>query len=771
MQVETMKILQGKIPLRLALTAPFVGLIVLAVGLVGYVSFCNGRRAVNDAADQVRGEISQRIQDRLHSFLNVPHQINQINADAIGRGLPDARDAKTLERSFWAQIQAFESVTSIYFGNTAGGLAGSGREPATDSQYVLASPGFAGGPLQKYAVDAQGNRTTLLATVPNFDARTRPWYINAVEKRGPVWSPIYILSTGQDMAIAASRPVYAPDRTLLGVVSVDIFLSHIGEFLRGLKVGQNGQCFIMERSGLLIASSIDGKPFTDDAGSAPRRRLQASESQAPVIRLAAAALIERFPDYHRIATVQQAEFESDGIRYFLEVSPVQDARGLDWLACVVICEADFMSRIEAGNRQTLLLIAGALLLTLIIGLAGAKRITRPISGLHSAAQGLAKGQWPEATGFDSSIREVTGLNLSFEEMALQLRNTIESLEREVEVSTKAQAALRGSEEKYRTLFENAPIGIAVVDREGNLLDANDAMFRLHGLRREGRMVSITTCDYYQNAGDREKTRARLARDGFLKEWEVRFKKVDGTPYDALLTMRPVEIGGNSVWLALIQDITEKRRHEQELEASVREKDLLLREVHHRVKNNMQIIASLLRLQTLKAATPEVVEFMEDCQSRIRAMALVHETLYHSEGLSHIRLLEYLRSLTGTVVQTYLHSSQIAVRVSVIPPDMILQPDKAIPFGLVVSELLTNALKYAFPQGRSGTVWINALQIDDRQLEVTVSDDGVGLPEDLDVHKTDTLGLELVMGLVEKQLEGAIEWRIENGTTFTIRFVP
>lgn len=1130
----------------MALTAPFVGLIVLAVGLAGYLSFCNGRRAMDDATALVRAQITQRIQEQLHSFLNAPHQINQINADAIGRGLPDARDARTLERSFWAQIQAFESMTSIYFGNTAGGLINSGRDPATDSQYVIGSPGFASGPLQKYAVDAQGNRTALLATVPSFDARTRPWYIKAVEKGGPVWSPIYILSTGQDMAIAASHPVYDPDNALLGVVSVDIFLSHIGAFLRSLNIGQNGQCFIMDRSGLLIASSTDGKLFTDDAGPETWRRLRANETRDTIIRLAAAALTERFGDNHRIATIQQARFESDGARYFLEVSPVQDARGLDWLACVVICEADFMSRIEAGNRQTLLLVAGTLLLTLIIGLAGAKRIARPISGLHSAAQGLAKGQWPQTTDIASSIREVSGLKLSFEEMAVQLRKTIESLKHEVAVSTKTQAALRESEErwqfalegagdgvwdwnvqtdetffskqgkamlgfedseignslvewdkrvhpddrdlayaeinkhfagetpvyisehrlkckdetykwifargkvirwtddgkplrmigthtdisdrkraeedlrsnqallegmlngvrdvigiqrpdhsmirynkagydllglspshvagrkcyelvgkvnpcdicstskaiqnrrmetietfvpeldrhflctsnpilrpdgeieviieqltditdrklkeralqereenlktlfdsiddflfiidaegclsrfnlvvlkrlgyaqhelmsmpvtqlhpperreeaariiadmlagktseclvplmskderiipvesrvshgtwngqpvlfaicrdiservaaqdaleqseeKYRTLFENAPIGIAVVDRTGHILDANDAMYEIHGKKRAPQTAIGNAADYFCNDDERESVRARLLKDGFLHASKVRLKKGDSHSYHGLLTMSPVSIRGKRLWLAMIQDITELEQYAQALAASLKEKDLLLREVHHRVKNNMQIMASLLRLQASKAEHPQVSEIMEDCQSRIRAMALVHETLYHAEGLSYIRLEKYLLSLIGSVVQTILDRGQIAVRLSVLPPDIVLPPDKAISFGLVVSELLTNALKHAFSNGRSGTVWIKAHQGEDRELNVTVSDDGTGLPRDLDVRKTDTLGLELVVGLVEHQLEGDISWRVKNGTTFIIRFVP
>jgi len=335
----------------------------------------------------------------------------------------------------------------------------------------------------------------------------------------------------------------------------------------------------------------------------------------------------------------------------------------------------------------------------------------------------------------------------------------------------AQHALEQGEEKYRTLFENAPIGIAIVETEGNVLDANEAMFRLHGLRREGRMTRITTNDWYHNPDDRDKTRARLLEDGFLNEWEVRLKKADGTSYDALITMRPIEIGGHSLWVAMIQDVTEQRQREQALNESLKEKELLLREIHHRVKNNMQIVESLLRLQTSKVKSPELNEIMNDFQSRINAMSLVHETLYHSQTLSRVRVLEYLQSLARSLVQTYAHSDRISIRVSVIPPDTILNPDKVIPLGLAISELVTNALKYAFKGNRSGTVQIRGLKRNNNELEVTVSDNGVGLPEDLDVRQSGTLGLQLVTGLVERQLAGDLEWQVHNGTAFTIRFMP
>jgi len=367
-----------KIPLITALIAPFITLTVLAVGLVGYLSFRNGQKAVNDVAYRLRNEITQRIYDHLHTFLNTPHQINQVNAGAMNQGLLDAYDSTVLERHFWRQVRIFRPVSSIYFGNTRGGLVNSGREGAADSRYVIVTDGFASGPFRKYATDSLGNRTDILVTVPNFDARTRQWYAGAVERGTAAWSPVYILFTGQDMAIAASRPVYDGQQKLLGVVSTDIFLSQISHFLQNLSIGETGQAFIIERSGLLIASSTDEKPFTEQGGTEAQRRLHADESAISMIRHAAEALNKRSGGYHHITDVQHIEFESDGRCQFLQVLPVPDEHGLDWLIVVVIPQADFMNQINANNHITAFLIVLTLAVAVVISVLTARRITRPI---------------------------------------------------------------------------------------------------------------------------------------------------------------------------------------------------------------------------------------------------------------------------------------------------------------------------------------------------------------------------------------------------------
>ncbi len=311
-----------RIPLLYVITVPLTGLLIMVAGLVGYFSYRNGQLSIDSVVARLEDEISARIEERLLDFLISPHRINQINADAIHHGILDANDPQELEKHFLKQIQVFDSVTSIYFGNIQGGLVDAGREGPTGSLYVIFTEGFVSGPFHKYATDDLGAHTELLVTVPEFDARTRPWYTKAVEKGSATWGDVYLLFTGQDMALSASQPVYAPSGELLGVVSTDIFTSHLNNLLANLSIGKTGQTFVMERNGLLVASSTGEMPFTESGESGGQRRLSATESLIPGIRLAAEFLDTQFGDLTNISSEQRLEFEIDGYRQYLKVLPV-----------------------------------------------------------------------------------------------------------------------------------------------------------------------------------------------------------------------------------------------------------------------------------------------------------------------------------------------------------------------------------------------------------------------------------------------------------------
>jgi PAS domain S-box-containing protein len=218
--------------------------------------------------------------------------------------------------------------------------------------------------------------------------------------------------------------------------------------------------------------------------------------------------------------------------------------------------------------------------------------------------------------------------------------------------------------------------------------------------------------------------------------------------------------------ALQAEIAERKRAEEQIKASLREKEVLLKEIHHRVKNNLQVISSLLYLQSKNVKDKGTFGILQESQSRVRSMVLVHERLYQSPDLARIDFAEYIRSLANYLFRSYgVNTNVIQLRLNV--DDVLLGVDTAIPCGLILNELVSNALKHAFPDGREGEVRIE-LRADDGQLTLIVSDNGVGLPQDLDFRDTESLGLQLVNTLVE-QIEGTIELDRSDGTAFKITF--
>ncbi len=218
---------------------------------------------------------------------------------------------------------------------------------------------------------------------------------------------------------------------------------------------------------------------------------------------------------------------------------------------------------------------------------------------------------------------------------------------------------------------------------------------------------------------------------------------------------------------VMMDITKQKQAEEQIRASLKEKEVLLREVYHRVKNNMQVVSSLLNLQSEHIKDGKYREMFEESQDRIQSMGLVHEMLYQSGSLAKIDFNEYITSLVRQLLQ--LHSVKadgIAFKIEVV--DISLGIDTAVPCGLIINELVSNCLKHAFPDGRKGEITIRLRSINGR-IELTVEDNGVGIPDSIDIKNTESLGLDLVCTLAECQLNGEITLERSKGTKFTITF--
>jgi two-component sensor histidine kinase len=212
------------------------------------------------------------------------------------------------------------------------------------------------------------------------------------------------------------------------------------------------------------------------------------------------------------------------------------------------------------------------------------------------------------------------------------------------------------------------------------------------------------------------------------------------------------------------EIAQRAQAEGQLRASLKEKEILLSEIHHRVKNNLQIIISLLALQSAHVHDETTVNALEDSQDRIRSMALIHEQLYRSEDLSRIDYAEYLESLAKALSQTHCRSTG-SPSITIRADHVFLEVVQALPCSLVINELVSNSLKHAFPHRSDGQIHIEFRRRDDHTYAFTVTDNGIGLPSDLNYRNTTSLGLQLIVNLVETQLRGTIEVINENGATF------
>lgn len=219
---------------------------------------------------------------------------------------------------------------------------------------------------------------------------------------------------------------------------------------------------------------------------------------------------------------------------------------------------------------------------------------------------------------------------------------------------------------------------------------------------------------------------------------------------------------------LQQEILERKQAEEKIQISLKEKELLLKEIHHRVKNNLLVVASLLEFQADYVEDPEIIKMFEESQRRIYSMALVHEQLYGSSDLGQLNFSQYLQALVDKLFESYNFSEQ-GIQVLIDAKPVYLNVETAHPCGLIVNELIANSLEHAFPDKRKGHIWLTMYQNQNSQINLTIKDDGVGFPAGLDFKNTESLGLQLVCTLIE-QLEGTIELDRTNGTCFKITFV-
>jgi len=327
-------------------------------------------------------------------------------------------------------------------------------------------------------------------------------------------------------------------------------------------------------------------------------------------------------------------------------------------------------------------------------------------------------------------------------------------------------------DSWQVVFEAAPNAMLVVGADGCIQQLNQQAEALFGYARGdliGRQVEVLVPERFrsQHPDDRRNYFAQPATRAMGAGRDLFGLRRDGSEVPIEIGLNPIRAPGGTFVLAAIIDITQRKRSEHMLRASLAEKETLLREIHHRVKNNMQVVSSMLSLQASQVDEPRFREMFESCQERVRAMALIHEKLYGAGNLATIDFGDYMHDLARMLVSSYARDG-VAIGLDVRTEPLALDLRIAVPLGLILNELVTNALKHAFPDRAGGNVHIALLRPSDAGCRLVVADDGIGLPAGFDLENARTLGLRMVRSLIH-QVDGSLQVRSEAGSRFEISF--
>ncbi|MBE9040866.1 response regulator [Oscillatoriales cyanobacterium LEGE 11467] len=425
-------------PLRTSIVVPFLLQIFAVVGIVGWLSFRSGRRAVDELIEKLGSSITDRIETQVKTYLDRPYLVHQTILAAIESENLTTQDFDRLQCYFLKQVQQPTLVDYLIFGNEDGHVIAVQR--LKNGRIVTkVKDELTNGQRETYGLNAQCERTEFLGR-KEYDARERPWYRAAVAAGQPTWGPIFLEVEAAVLYASPVVPVYSPEGDFLGVLGVELSLSQISDFLGQIEIGSSGEAFIIERSGELIASSVLESPFRIEGGQQVRR--QAIYSQEPLIRGTANHLLAQIDgNLAQILTPKHFSFKLNGQTYLARVTPLQDDRDLDWLSVVVIPEADFMEQIRQNTVNTAMLCVVALGVATYVGLLTGQWITEPIRRLNAAAKQFSQGEWGRRVKLVRSD-ELGELASSFNRMAAQLQsaftrlqNTNEELERRVSERT------------------------------------------------------------------------------------------------------------------------------------------------------------------------------------------------------------------------------------------------------------------------------------------------------------------------------------------------
>jgi len=338
--------------------------------------------------------------------------------------------------------------------------------------------------------------------------------------------------------------------------------------------------------------------------------------------------------------------------------------------------------------------------------------------------------------------------------------------RDITTRKAAEKKIRESEERFSRIFHSNPVGIAITKVEtGEYVDVNDSLIKMLGYSREELIGKNSVEIGVFDRETREKLIEVMKETGKVNNAEINYQRRDGTMVNLIYSLEPIELNSSEYLLSIVLDISEKKKSELQLMKSLDEKNVLLKELQHRVKNNLSVISSLLHLELENLKEEQSRNIFQNSISRINSLAAIYEQLYSSESLTEVNLSSYLSSLIVSLSKTYNLNEKITIK-SEIKKDAKIDLKRSVTIGLIYNELISNSLKYSYPEG-NGTIYAG-FEFENGIAKLFVKDHGLGLPPDFDVKNSKSLGLRLVQMLTE-QLEGELKINSDEGTSVEISF--
>jgi PAS domain S-box-containing protein len=368
------------------------------------------------------------------------------------------------------------------------------------------------------------------------------------------------------------------------------------------------------------------------------------------------------------------------------------------------------------------------------------------------------------------------------------------------IQGRLELARNRDNEKFAVAVDASPVGMVLTDAAGVVLLANEAIHRMFGYSKgelQGMPIETLIPARFRNLhpGHRAAFLLHASARAMGRDQDLYGLRKGGSEVPIEIGLNPLETSEGNLVLSSVVDITDRRQAEQlreallkelrdvnedldsrvrtrtaELDATLRERDVLLQEIHHRVKNNLQVITSLINMQARRVRDEESRGALAECAARVQAIASIHEKLYQSDDYSRIQFSEYASGLVSSIFDAAGVSQDTVSLELKVDPSLLLTIDKAIPCGLILNELISNSLKHAFPGGRRGNIHVDVHMQTEAEVLLRLADDGVGMPAGFNVENSSTLGMQLVVSLVA-QLKGQIVILRERGTEFRVTFCP